>query len=81
MYILLSIVRVKMVYSPYKLQRILYYYFQGTNDFPALARGGLQVLRAIHVGIAKFLKSIKNEEASVEDQDQGAHHSTAYVAV
>ena len=45
-----------MVYSTYKLQRILYYYFQGYKA-PTIAKLlREEKLKASRVGIAKFLK-------------------------
>ena len=47
---------VKMVYSTYKLQRILYYYLQGYKA-PTIAKLlREEKLKASRVGIAKFLK-------------------------
>ena len=47
---------VKMVYSTYKLQRILYYYFQGYKA-PTISKFlREETLKVSRVGIAKFLK-------------------------
>ena len=48
-----------MVYSTYKLQRILYYYFQGYKAPTISQLLREENLRASRVGIAKFLKKYK----------------------
>ena len=62
----------KMVYSTYKLQRILYYYFQGYKvpTISKLLRE--EKLKASRVGIAKILKRYEETGSIGRRPDQGA---------